>query len=59
MRASDVVRRIDEAIVAEVQAERAVIVRRSRQIGAVVTDIVQAAKEEVAMTRSRIPDGTC
>ena len=50
-----VVRRIEEAIVAEAQVERAAAVRRGRPIDAAVTDIAQAAIEVVATPRSRIP----
>ena len=57
VRAIVVVRRIDVAIAEEVQGVRVVIVRRSRPIAAVVTDIVQTAIDVVATTRSRIPDG--
>ena len=55
VRAIVVVRRIDVAIVVEVQVVRVVAVRRGRPIVAVVTDIVQAAIVVVAITRSRIP----
>ena len=55
VRAIVVVRRIDVAIVVEVQVVRVVAVRRGRPIVAVVTDIVQAANVAVAIPRSRIP----
>ena len=57
VRAIVVVRRIDVAIVVEVQIVRVVIVRRSRPIVAAVTDTVQTAIAAVEITRSRIPDG--
>ena len=47
-----VVRRIDVAIVVEVQVIRVVIIRRSRPIVAVVADIVETAVIVVATTRS-------
>ena len=50
------VRRIDEAIVVEVQVVREVAVRRSRPKEAVVADIVETAIDAAAPTRSRIPD---
>lgn len=59
VRAIIVVRRIDPAIVAEEQAVRAVTVRRSRPIGAVVADIAETAIIAVAMTRSRVPNYGC
>ena len=58
-RAIVVVRRRDVAIVAEVQAVRVVIARRSRPIAAAVADIVETATAVAAITRSRIPDGGC
>ena len=54
-----VVRRIDAAIVVEVQAERAATVRRSRPIVAVVADTAETAIVAAAITRSRIPYGGC
>ena len=59
VRAKVEARRIDVAIAAEVQVVRVVAVRRSRPTDAVVTDTVQAAIVVAAITRSRIPDGTC
>ena len=56
VRAKVVARRIDAARAVEVQAVRAVAVRRSRPIVAVATDKAQAATVGVAITRSRIPD---
>ena len=53
VRAIVVVRRIDVAIVVEVQVVRVVIVRRSRPIVAVVANIVETAIIVVAITRSR------
>ena len=53
VRAIVVVRRIDGAIVVEVQVVRVVIVRRSRPIVAVVANIVETAIIVVAITRSR------
>lgn len=53
VRAIVVVRRIDVAIVVQVQVVRVVIVRRSRPIVAVASDIVQTAVVVVAITRSR------
>jgi len=53
VRAIVVVRRIDVAIVVEVQVVRVVAVRRGRPIVAVVTDIVQTAIVVVAIPRSR------
>ena len=53
VRAIVVVRRIDVAIVVEVQVVGVVIVRRSRPIVAVVADIVETAIVVVAITRSR------
>lgn len=50
-----VARRIDAARAVEVQAVRAVAVKRSRPIVA-VADKAQAATVGVAITRSRIPD---
>ena len=52
VRAIVVVRRIDVAIVVEVQVVRVVAVRRCRPIVAVVADIVQTAVVVVAITRS-------
>ena len=52
-------RRTDVAIVVEEQAVRVVTVRRSRPVVAEVADIVETATAAVAITRSRIPDGTC
>ena len=52
VRAIVVVRRIDIAIVVEVQVVRVVIVRRSRPIVAVVADIVLTPIVVVAITRS-------
>ena len=55
-----VVRRIDVGIVIEEieeQVIRAVKVRRSRPIGAVVANTVQTAIVKEAITRSRVPDG--
>ena len=57
VRAIAVARRIDVAIVLEVQAVGVFIVRRSRPIEAGVADIVETAIVAVATTRSRIPDG--
>ena len=54
-RATVAARRIDAAIVAEVQAVRVVTVRRSRPIVTAVADIAETANA-VAKTRSRIPD---
>ena len=48
-----VVRRIDVAIVVEVQVVRVVAVRRCRPIVAVVSNIVQTSIVVVAITRSR------
>jgi hypothetical protein len=56
LRATAVFRRIDAAKVAEEQAVRAVIARRSRPIVAVVADISQPTNVVVAITRSRVPD---
>lgn len=56
-RAIVAVRRIDVAIVAEVQAARVVSARRSRPIEAEAADMVETANIAVAITRSRIPDG--
>ena len=56
VRATVVVRRIDVAMVVEVHVVRVVAVKRGRPIRAVVTNIVQAAIDVVARTRSRIPD---
>ena len=56
VRAIVVVRRIDVAIVVEVQVVRVVIVRRSRPIVAVAADIAETATIAAAITRSRIPD---
>ena len=50
------VRRIDAAIVAEVQAVRVAAGRR-RPIAAAATDTAETATIAVASTRSRIPDG--
>ena len=50
-------RRIDDAIVAEAQEVRVVIVRRSRPIAAAEADIVETASAAAAITRSRIPYG--
>ena len=55
VRAIDAVRRIDVAIVVEVQVVREVAARRGRPIVAVVTDKAETAIEVVAITRSRIP----
>ena len=57
VRAIVVVRRIDAAIVAQVQAVRVAIVRRSRPIVAAASDIGQTAVAEAATTRSWVPDG--
>ena len=57
VRAIEVARRIDVAIVAEGQAVREVAVRRCRPTVAAAADIVETAIEAVARTRSRIPDG--
>ena len=54
-----VARRTDVAIVADAHAAREVAVRRSRPIVAVVVDIDETANAAAAITRSRIPDGTC
>ena len=51
-----VVRRIDAAIVVEVQVVRVDAVRRGRPIDTVVTDIIEAATAVAAETRSRIPN---
>ena len=60
VRAIVVVRRIDVAKIAvEVQAARAVTIRRCRPIATDDANIVEAAIAVVAITRSRIPDGTC
>ena len=59
VRATAAVRRIDVAIVVEVQAERVVTARRSRPIEAVAADIAETAIVAVAKTRSRVPDGAC
>ena len=48
-----VVRRIDVAIVVEVQVVRVVTIRRCRPIVTVVANIVEAAIVVVAITRSR------
>ncbi len=48
-----VVRRIDVAIVVEVQVVSVVAVRRTRPIVAVVTNIVEGAIAVVQITRSR------
>ena len=53
VRAIVVVRRIDVAIVVEVQVVSVVIVRRSRPIVAVASNIVQTSIVVVAITRSR------
>ena len=53
VRAIVVVRRIDVAIVVEVQVVRVIAVRRCRPIVAVVADIVETAIVVVAITRSR------
>ena len=61
-RAKAVDRRIDVATVVEVQEVRVVAiaaVRRSRPIVAAVADISETAIADAAITRSRIPDGTC
>ena len=52
----EAVRRIDVAIVVEVQVVRGVTARRSRPIVAAVADTAQTAIRAVAKTRSRIPD---
>ena len=56
MRVNVAVRRIDVAIVVEVQMVRAAIERRSRPIVA-DADIAETASVAEAITRSRIPDG--
>ena len=50
-------RRIDAATIVEAQVVRAAAIRRRRPTEAVVTDIAQHPNVEVAITRSRIPDG--
>lgn len=53
-------RRIDIAIVAEIQGVRVVAIvaaRRCRPIRAAVTDNAEMAVKVVATTRSRVPDG--
>ena len=59
VRAIDVVRRTDVAIVVEGQVVRGEAVRRSRPIVAEAADTVETATVAEAKTRSRIPDGTC
>ena len=56
VRAIAAVGRIDVATVAQAQAARVVIDRRSRPIVAVASDIVQTAVAVEATTRSRIPN---
>lgn len=50
-------RRMDVAIVVEVQVVRDVAVRRCRPIVAAVSNIAQTSIVAAAKTRSRIPDG--
>ena len=52
VRAIVIVRRIDVAIVVEVQVVRVVTIRRCRPIVTVVANIVEAAIVVVAITRS-------
>ena len=59
VRAIVVARRIDAAIVAEVQVVRVVAVRGSRPTIADIADNVETAIAAAAITRSRIPDDRC
>ena len=59
VRAIAAVRRTDVANVVEAQAAREVAGRRCRPKVAVAADKAETADVVVAITRSRIPDGTC